>query len=62
MDRARAFFRAMLSTSDREHVGQSDGSALEEWSGLVAVEQRGHILRGEGAVGRTGREELAREC
>lgn len=55
MDRARAFFRAMLSTSDRAQVGQSVGSEFEEWSGRVAVEQRGQILRGEGAVGREGR-------
>jgi len=28
------------------------GSEFDEWSGRVAVEQRGQILRGEGAVGR----------
>ncbi len=55
MERARAFFKAMLSAREREQVGQSDDSDLEELSGFVAVEQRGQILRGLGAVGREGR-------
>ena len=55
LERARAFFRAMLSMSDSEQVGQSVDSEFEEWSGFVAVEQRGQILRGLGAVGREGR-------
>ncbi len=46
MERAQAFFKAMLSAREREQVGQSDDSDLEEWSGFVTVEQRGQILLG----------------